>query len=71
MLFSVFAIVITYYFPILLYIAVEVRRNQIYRFLGESYSFRDYILEVLIDALRRSQFLVSDLIQDLSFPVLH
>lgn len=71
MILTAILVVITYFLPIFIYIALEIRRNQIYRFLGESYSFKDYILEVLIDALRRSQFLVSDLIQDLTFPVLH
>ena len=70
MIFIAFCILLFYSLPAILYLFVEVERRNSYRFLGRNYNYRNYILQVCVDALNRALILVADLLQDLSFPLL-
>lgn len=70
MIFTALCIFLFYFSPAILYLFVEIERRNSYRFLGRNYHYRDYILQVCVDALNRALVLVADLLQDLSFPLL-
>ena len=70
MLFGLFCFALVCYLPIFIYLGLEIKERRIYRFLGSELCFKDYILEVIIDAISCTLTLVSDLLQDLTVPLL-
>ena len=69
MLWTALLIVLTYFIPLFIFILLELGSNREYTYRGESYIFRDYICEVLLQAISRALNLVAHLLNDLAQPL--
>ena len=69
MLWTALLIVLTYFIPLFIFILLELRSDREYTYRGENYIFRDYICEVLLQAISRALNLVAHLLNDLAQPL--
>ena len=70
MLWTALLSVLTYFVPFFIYIFLELRSDRVHPYRGENYTFRDYICEVLLQAISRALHLVTHLLKDLAQPLL-
>ena len=62
--------ILTYFIPFFIYLILELSSDRVHIYRGDEYSFRDYIIEVLLVAISSSLHLAANLLQDLTQPLL-
>ena len=70
MLWTALLSVLTYFVPLIIYLIQELTSDRLHPYRGENYTFRDYICEVLLQAISRALHLVAHLLNDLAQPLL-
>ena len=70
MLWTALLSVLTYFVPLIIYLIQELTSDRLHPYRGENFTFRDYICEVLLQAISRALHLVAHLLNDLAQPLL-
>ena len=69
MLYDLAAILFSNLIALILYLIIGLRYNQEFEYHGERLGFKEYILEVLLQAIERTERLTSNLLADIALPL--